>query len=67
MLTEITYFDTAVVKDKKNSIIDIVSACKPHCNTTKSKLPWEFRDVNKDVSMLGGLLLMEIFVSNWQD
>ena len=58
MLTTITDFDTALVMDK-NSSMDIVSVCKPHCNTTKFKLPWEFRDVSKDVSMLGGLLTFE--------
>ena len=37
MLTTITDFDTALVMDK-NSSMDIVSVCKPHCNTTKFKL-----------------------------
>ena len=40
----------------KNSSMDIVPVCKSHCNITKFKLPWEFRDVRKDVNMLGGLL-----------
>ena len=72
MLTTSTDFDTALVMDK-NSSMDIVSVCKPHFNTTKFKLPWEFRDV----SMLGGLLtfekkkyvhnVMEIFISDWND
>ena len=43
----------------KNSSMDIVSVCKPHCNDTKFKLPWEFRDVSKDVNMLVGLLTYE--------
>ena len=32
MLTTTTDFDTALVMDKNNSM-DIVSVCKPHCNT----------------------------------
>ena len=58
MLTTITDFDTAQVMDK-NSSMDIVSVCKPHCNNTKFKHPWELRDVNEGVSMLGGLLTFE--------
>ena len=46
MSTTITDFDTALVMDKNNSM-DIVSVCKPHCNTTKFKLPWSLEMLAK--------------------